>query len=1031
MKHLFFILPAAPLDWLLLVIFAVMAIVFYFNSPVKEKEEKSLSLKWLLPLILLGAPIINILIELSVFGDQPFRSPAQDITIVLRLCTIGLPISLVVRFFEYRKAFRWVLLLGFFYGILISHSMFFIIEVVFVYVVAVRIFSIATLKKQPLFSFALVMVAIAPIIFTISLAQFSEELVVRLDYALTIGWFRWLAYAVSFFLATMLFAWVTHGQEEPLQETFPFALGSVEFSLSKRTCFLGVLFLFFITSSILWAWQRTHFIQSTSDMTEQLFESFAEDYYYFLDEGKALIQFNVAEYPSSPEFNYDNLLRTHINRIPYFQSMGVFVNQRLVASYPDGADDFSTVGDLCPGAQGTSAMLRLYPLEESTHYYFSAQNDADVCLVGITSIEFSPQLNQYIHLLNRYSTNWQITDPLGVIYTWGTLQGIDSSAFYVNGFTRTLTINMDPVELIFFHQLSLSSIASAIYQKSVPWLLGSFIFHFLILILIINWAKSVHQQTQSLDTNLKLLADLKFEDVLEIGNAENWYGMNEELHRIASLMELQNTFAVNGYRVLGRLGEITTLREIKALLQTESFLRELGKFSLFLDPELRNVQSITPNSPFTYHYQTFVDKANQNELNPFMIANIKSGQATQIPSTFFYPLHIEEQIFGFLVMIPKDQHEISSEIHQYVKAMASLVMNSIYQQVKRVENVNDIDRIRLLVQAFPDPLFLFDAQHRVVMVNDAAKQLPGVIGERVEEGVSLQDIVLDSELLEIIEKASQEKALSNFHHRNNHVYLVKAMKSTIGNSGSGMWVLVALQDITSYRDQEQVRAELFETVAQYLQMPIKMTRGNLKMLSMVGVLNDSQKTYSENMEANINDIDAFIRQMLERNRLENPASYDLKQVDLRDIFFDVNDRIAPIIDQQHVTLCFDSEKSEDPRLVMIDQQLFTQAVFSLVENAVYHSPIGEMVKVTVSEEEMSYVVCISDRGPGISAVDLERVFLDPIVLELQGESPRISMGVQLAKSIIERQHGTIWVKSKLGEGSQFYIKIPKVSEKNQ
>ena len=199
------------------------------------------------------------------------------------------------------------------------------------------------------------------------------------------------------------------------------------------------------------------------------------------------------------------------------------------------------------------------------------------------------------------------------------------------------------------------------------------------------------------------------------------------------------------------------------------------------------------------------------------------------------------------------------------------------------------------------------------------------------------------------------------------------------------------------------------------------------MISMVGSLNESQLNYARNMDASINDIDSFVRQMLDRNRLENPANYEMKVVNLDVLLKETVERIVPYTQQQNVHIYLERNEEMHSRQIEIDPQLFSQAIFSLLENAVQHNHVGGEVRINVEEQSDSFVVCIADNGPGISAVDVNRIFMDPSVLELHGESPRIRMGVQLAKSIIDRHSGEIWVKSKLGKGSQFYIRIPRFS----
>jgi signal transduction histidine kinase len=71
------------------------------------------------------------------------------------------------------------------------------------------------------------------------------------------------------------------------------------------------------------------------------------------------------------------------------------------------------------------------------------------------------------------------------------------------------------------------------------------------------------------------------------------------------------------------------------------------------------------------------------------------------------------------------------------------------------------------------------------------------------------------------------------------------------------------------------------------------------------------------------------------------------------------------------------------------------------------------------------VFCISDNGPGIAESDLPQIFAPFRRLPQHRDKPGSGLGLYFVKSFIEDQGGRVWVESRLGEGSQFYIAVPK------
>jgi signal transduction histidine kinase len=80
--------------------------------------------------------------------------------------------------------------------------------------------------------------------------------------------------------------------------------------------------------------------------------------------------------------------------------------------------------------------------------------------------------------------------------------------------------------------------------------------------------------------------------------------------------------------------------------------------------------------------------------------------------------------------------------------------------------------------------------------------------------------------------------------------------------------------------------------------------------------------------------------------------------------------------------------------------------------------------VTVSNE--TFLVSVSDTGPGLSEADQKKIFED--FQQADGSTTRgkdgTGLGLSIAKKIIEMHGGRIWVESTLGKGSTFWFKLP-------
>jgi signal transduction histidine kinase len=98
---------------------------------------------------------------------------------------------------------------------------------------------------------------------------------------------------------------------------------------------------------------------------------------------------------------------------------------------------------------------------------------------------------------------------------------------------------------------------------------------------------------------------------------------------------------------------------------------------------------------------------------------------------------------------------------------------------------------------------------------------------------------------------------------------------------------------------------------------------------------------------------------------------------------------------------------------------------NLVGNAVKFADVGE-VRVETKSAEGSFLVSVSDTGPGIAPADQDRIFEE--FKQVDGSNSRskggTGLGLAIAKRIIEMHGGRIWVESKVGVGSTFTFTLP-------
>ena len=107
-----------------------------------------------------------------------------------------------------------------------------------------------------------------------------------------------------------------------------------------------------------------------------------------------------------------------------------------------------------------------------------------------------------------------------------------------------------------------------------------------------------------------------------------------------------------------------------------------------------------------------------------------------------------------------------------------------------------------------------------------------------------------------------------------------------------------------------------------------------------------------------------------------------------------------------------------------------QILIHLLQNVGAATPVEGTIKLkvqTTTDDGKDYVLIqVTDSGGGIPEADLSRVFTrlyraDNVLIQGVGDT---GVGLSIAKTLTEAQHGRIWVESQPGAGATFSVLLP-------
>lgn len=123
------------------------------------------------------------------------------------------------------------------------------------------------------------------------------------------------------------------------------------------------------------------------------------------------------------------------------------------------------------------------------------------------------------------------------------------------------------------------------------------------------------------------------------------------------------------------------------------------------------------------------------------------------------------------------------------------------------------------------------------------------------------------------------------------------------------------------------------------------------------------------------------------------------------------------LDRQHQII-----EDVDDLSVIGDRDTLKQVLLILLDNAIKYTT--EEIKVSAKATENQFLICVTDKGPGIAPEKIARVFDRFYRGETNSNVQGFGLGLPIAKALIEGQSGTIEIQSELTQGTTIKINLP-------
>lgn len=249
--------------------------------------------------------------------------------------------------------------------------------------------------------------------------------------------------------------------------------------------------------------------------------------------------------------------------------------------------------------------------------------------------------------------------------------------------------------------------------------------------------------------------------------------------------------------------------------------------------------------------------------------------------------------------------------------------------------------------------------------------------------------------------------------------------------GQNKGAILVLQDKTGLHKVVEMGRDFIANASHELKTPITIIRGFAETLHDHPELSrEISQEITEKIVSNCQRMDTLVRNLLTLAALDEglPRSR-LQEGDLVDLAQEAKHTILAIHPEANIQI---ETVGKEPFYLMIDGDLFLQAIINLLDNGVKYSKVPAQVRVQIIKKENSFEFKVSDKGIGIPQEDLDRIFerfyaVDKSHSRSLGGS---GLGLSIVERIVEKHQGKIEVESQVGEGTMFTITLPIQDENN-
>ncbi|MDK9865359.1 ATP-binding protein [Staphylococcus sp. IPLA37010] len=345
---------------------------------------------------------------------------------------------------------------------------------------------------------------------------------------------------------------------------------------------------------------------------------------------------------------------------------------------------------------------------------------------------------------------------------------------------------------------------------------------------------------------------------------------------------------------------------------------------------------------------------------------------------------------------------MSSEIQQHIDALSSS------------KNIRDS-----LINSMIEGVLGYNDKKEIIISNKMAQNTLQILGDHELKKLDKQN-----------ERTFKNKQTQFEEYEINTRYLV-IITSYIdqiqpdGRSG----IVAIIRDMTNEHNIDQMKKDFIANVSHELRTPISLLQGYTESI-VDGIVTEPDEIH-ESLSIVLDEtkrLNRLVNELLSVARMDAEGLTVEKSVQPIDTLLNKMQQKY----QSHAEslgLSINLNPNTHEQLWYYDLDRIEQVLTNLIDNATRYTEAGDAITISYGETETENILYITDTGSGIAPEHLQQVFERFYKVDSSRKRGKqgTGLGLFICRMIIDEHGGSIDVKSKLGKGTTFIVKLPKLT----